>query len=117
MADYAFIKNGSVVNVACFEDPSDDLLNMFKEEFSLDLILPATATTQTGGTYDGTKFWLPQPFPSWVKDEDTNQWVPPLPYPTDQKPYEWDESTVSWKAIEVTETTVTPSSEPDTPSN
>lgn len=55
-----------------------------------------------GYTYDAVRdaFIAPQPFPSWVLDEDTCRWEAPVPYPTDGKVYAWDEDTVSW--IEVT---------------
>ena len=33
---------------------------------------------------------------SWVFDEDTCWFKPPVEYPTDGKPYIWDEPTVSW---------------------
>lgn len=95
---YAFIKAGDVVNIAVFDDPSDELLSIFKTEFSLDAILPATNKSAIGGTYDGTNFWFPQPFPSWVKDEATITWVAPTPMPTDGKEYTWDEPTKSWVA-------------------
>jgi hypothetical protein len=101
-ANYAFIKNGEVVNVAVFEDPTDaQLLAHFKSEFSLDNIIKATDKAAVGGTYDGTKFWLPKPYPSWVKGED--DWEAPVAYPTfdeeDPKYYTWDEATVSWVEI------------------
>ena len=38
---------------------------------------------------------------SWVFDEASCAYIPPVPYPTDGKIYEWDEPTTSW--IEVTE--------------
>ena len=54
-------------------------------------------------TYDPTRdaFIPPQPFPSWTLNEDTCQWDSPVPYPTDDKMYTWDETTTNW--IEVTE--------------
>lgn len=42
-----------------------------------------------------------QNFPSWVLDEDTCLWEPPVRYPTDGKQYRWDEATTSWVEIEV----------------
>jgi hypothetical protein len=55
-----------------------------------------------GFTYDSTRdaFIEPQPYPSWTLNEDTCQWESPVPYPTDDKRYEWDEETTNW--IEVT---------------
>ncbi len=97
---YAFIKNNQVVNVAVFEDPTNELLDHFKNEFELDKIVLATDKTEINGTYDGTKFWLPQPYPSWIKNEELNEWESPVPYPeieegSDEK-YVWDENTISW---------------------
>jgi len=56
-----------------------------------------------GYTYDATRdaFIPPQPHPSWILNEDTCQWLPPIAEPTDGGAYEWDEPTTSW--IEVTE--------------
>lgn len=41
-------------------------------------------------------FIAPQPFPSWVLDEQTCQWESPAPMPTDGKMYSWDEATLNW---------------------
>jgi hypothetical protein len=52
-----------------------------------------------GDTYDEQRdaFIAPQPYPSWILDEDTCQWVAPEPYPTDGLTYSWDEKTTSWQ--------------------
>jgi hypothetical protein len=99
--NYAFIKNGEVVNISVFEDSiNNEIFELFKETHSLDDILLANENAAIGGTYDGSKFWPPSPFPSWVKDQDTNQWIPPIPCPEyneeDPKLYVWDEETTSW---------------------
>ena len=54
-----------------------------------------------GYTYDPDRdaFIAPQPYPSWTLDEQTCQWNPPIQYPSDDKRYEWDEQTTSWKEI------------------
>lgn len=57
MIDYAFIKNGKVVNMAVFDNPSNELLEHFKQEFELDEIVIATENAEVGGTYDGEKFY------------------------------------------------------------
>jgi hypothetical protein len=51
-----------------------------------------------GYTYDPISdvFYEPQPYPSWVLSPLTVLWESPVPYPTDGKTYEWDESTTSW---------------------
>ena len=55
-----------------------------------------------GFDYDSTRdaFIAPQPFPSWLLDEDTCRWNAPTPYPDDDKAYRWDEDTTSWKENE-----------------
>jgi hypothetical protein len=56
-----------------------------------------------GYTYDSARdaFIAPKPFDTWVLNEDTCLWVPPIPRPADGKMYQWDEATTSW--VEVTE--------------
>lgn len=51
-----------------------------------------------GYTYDAGRdaFIAPQPYPSWVLDEATCQWQPPVPMPTDDKMYSWDEASQTW---------------------
>ena len=94
--NYAFIKDGDVVNIAVFDDPSEELLATFIEAHQIDDIIEATNKSAIGGTYDGAKFWLPKPYPSWVKNQETNDWDAPVAKPEDDKFYVWDEATVSW---------------------
>ena len=51
-----------------------------------------------GYTFDATRdaFIAPQPYPSWVLNEQTCQWESPTPMPTDDKRYQWDEATLNW---------------------
>jgi hypothetical protein len=51
-----------------------------------------------GYAYDSVRdaFIPPQPFASWVLNEDTCLWDAPTPAPTDGKFYRWDESTTAW---------------------
>ena len=54
-----------------------------------------------GYSYDRTKdaFISPKPYPSWILNEETCLWGAPTPMPTDDKRYEWDETTTSWKEL------------------
>jgi hypothetical protein len=56
-----------------------------------------------GYTYNKERdiFIPPQPYPSWTLNEDTCQWDAPTPIPEDNKEYQWDEATTSWKEEEV----------------
>jgi len=99
MTSYAGIKNGVVVNILEFDDPSNDLLDHFKEELLLDHIKEADQFAVIGGTYVDGKFWEIQPFPSWSKNLETNRWDPPTPKPTEPVArgyYVWDEDSLSW---------------------
>jgi hypothetical protein len=53
-----------------------------------------------GFTYDAERdaFYAPQPFPSWVLDEDTCFWTAPILYPTDGNSYAWSEDEMAWVA-------------------
>ena len=37
-----------------------------------------------------------KPYPSWIGDEETMTWSPPILYPADNSFYIWNETTVSW---------------------
>jgi hypothetical protein len=52
-----------------------------------------------GYTWDGTGFAAPQPYSSWQLDQDTYLWQAPTPMPEDDKPYGWDEESLSWIEI------------------
>lgn len=58
-----------------------------------------------GFTYDKERdaFIPPQPFNSWVLNEETCLWEAPVAMPEDGQVYVWDEATTSWVAREVTE--------------
>ena len=53
-----------------------------------------------GFTYDKTRdaFIPPKPYPSWLLNDSTCQWEPPVAYPdadSDER-YSWNEETTSW---------------------
>lgn len=54
-----------------------------------------------GYMYDNERdaFYLPSPFPSWVLNEDSCLWEPPVPMPNDNNLYTWNESTLSWDVV------------------
>ena len=59
-----------------------------------------------GYTYDSNKdaFIPPKPFNSWILNENTCHWEPPIPYPTDGTiyyMYNWNEETQSWEKINI----------------
>jgi hypothetical protein len=65
-----------------------------------------------GYTFDATKgtdgaFIPPKPFPSWLLDEETCGWNPPVAHPTvdpeNPKMYTWNEETTTWEEVVVGE--------------
>jgi hypothetical protein len=47
--------------------------------------------------YERDAFIPPQPFASWVLDENTCLWDAPKPYPTDGFTYYWNEPELRWE--------------------
>jgi hypothetical protein len=54
-----------------------------------------------GYIYDQTNdvFYAPQLYPSWILDKTTWLWNAPIPYPTDGKQYQWNETIKNWELI------------------
>ena len=52
-----------------------------------------------GYTYDedADVFIAPQPYPTWILDENYD-WQPPVPYPDDEGMFVWDEDIEDWVA-------------------
>jgi hypothetical protein len=51
-----------------------------------------------GYNYDGIGFYSPKPYESWILDTTTYTWQAPIPYPTDENFYIWNEETTMWIA-------------------
>ena len=60
-------------------------------------------TACIGGTYDEDRdaFIPPKIHASWVLNETTCAWNAPITYPSDGKPYKWNEENQSWDLINV----------------
>ena len=55
-----------------------------------------------GYTYDKVRdaFIPPKSYASWLLDEETCLWNPPVSMPEDGKEYTWDEETITWIELE-----------------
>jgi len=55
-----------------------------------------------GYKYDQTRdaFIPPRPFYSWILDEDTCRWNPPVAKPSDGQDYRWNETNKQWDLVE-----------------
>jgi hypothetical protein len=111
MAHFAEIdENGVVLQVLVVSDEQEHRGHEF---LSVDLGLGGTWVQTSynasirknyagiGYTFDADRdaFIAPQPFASWILNEDTCQWEAPVPYPTDGVMYAWNEETTDWEAI------------------
>jgi len=113
--DYAFIKNGNIINIALFDNPSNELLELFKNDFDCDeIILDPDKKAVLGGTWDGTDFILPKPYPSWILNSDKD-WEAPVAMPVYEEGkypeyvdeenfptfvdsfFQWNEDSLSWE--------------------
>ena len=56
-----------------------------------------------GYSYDFMRdvFISPKPYGcnTWILDQDTCTWRPPVPYPDDGEYYKWNDSTVGWELM------------------
>ena len=54
-----------------------------------------------GFTYDEERdaFIPPKPFDSWILNEDTCLWIPPIPHPNDGNHHRWNEENKVWDLI------------------
>lgn len=54
-----------------------------------------------GFSFDSVRnaFIPPQPYLSWTLNEDTCEWDPPIPYPTDGKVYSWNDAQTKWDEL------------------
>ena len=101
MSHFAKVENGIVTEVIVAEH---DFINSGLVGDSFLWIQTSYNSTfrknyaGVGYTYDSTRdaFISPQPYNSWTLNEDTCQFEAPVPYPTDDKRYTWDEATTNW---------------------
>lgn len=64
------------------------------------VVRPMTAEEKIAKQNAVKQEWTRGGFASWVFDEDSCSFKPPVPRPTDGKNYRWDEPTTSWILVE-----------------
>lgn len=93
MSKYARMQNDLVVNI---EIGNEEWLNS-QEDPSIFIEYNDENPAVIGGLRYNGFFYPPQPFNSWLKDEENHTWNPPIPYPSDGKLYFWNEDILNWK--------------------
>ena len=123
MSHFAKIESGVVVNVlvieqdvinsGAFGDPSVWVQTSYNTRggihYEPDSNTPSADQTKAlrknyagiGDTYDTQRdaFIKPKPFNSWLLNENTCNWEPPIAYPNNGKKYDWDETIINWKEL------------------
>lgn len=105
MSNFAYINNDGIVtkvivadqnfiNSGAVGDPFRWIQTSYNKNFRKNF-------AGIGFKYDRIRdaFIPPQPYPSWILNEQTCNWESPILYPTDGQFYIWDEPTQAWKLI------------------
>ena len=119
MAHFAKIENGIVTNVIVVNNEtlenlefpeSESVGQEFIASLGFDGVWKQTSYNGNfrvnyagiGHSYDEDNdvFIAPKPYESWILNEETYQWDPPLEYPNDGNSYLWNENALEWKMIE-----------------
>lgn len=120
MAHFAEIdQNNTVLRVVVVEnkkilDSNGQESEQIGKEFLYNLLGGNWVQTSYNGNFRGRyagqgftysqeldMFIPPQPFSSWILDEQTGDWNPPIPYPNDEDNfYKWNEETQNWDIVE-----------------
>lgn len=111
MAHYAYIDNTNTVVMVTVGKDENELIDGMDTEIYYAQNTPYTVKRTSyngkirkqyagiGFTYDpiGDVFISPQPYPSWVLDENYD-WNAPVEYPNDGLIYVWNEEAQDWEA-------------------
>lgn len=113
MAHYAFINDESIVTEVIVGVDETQLIDgltpeewygQFRHQKCLRTSYNNNIRVRFAGIgyrYDSVRdaFIAPQPYLSWVFNENTLDWVAPIPYPIDGKTYVWDEAIQNWVEV------------------
>jgi hypothetical protein len=112
MAHYAFLDENNVVTEVIVGRNEDEVVDGISDweahygEFRGQACKRTSYNNNIRGVYAGIGFLYnaeedifitPQPYPSWTRNG--SHWEAPVPMPTDDKMYSWNESTVSWDEV------------------
>jgi hypothetical protein len=103
--DYVLLKDNVVVNTIILDDPTQETIDLFKNEYDADrvvLLEECRGNVQVGAEFDnGTFFIDPQPSQYYIKDYDLGIWTEHIPRPDDQNPYIFNGETGVWDLVEI----------------
>lgn len=111
MSHFAKVENGivtqvivveqDVIDTGLFGDPNSWVQTSYNTRGGIHINSGTPLRknfAQIGFAYDALRdaFIPPQPFASWVLNENTCLWNAPITMPIDEKQYKWDEESLSW---------------------
>ena len=110
MAHIALVENGIVTNVIVADEDFKGYPNMSDKWVQTSYNTKAGKHPENrplrknyagiGYIYDEVRdaFYSPSPFPSWILDEETCTWGPPIPMPEGPENFfwNWDEENQAW---------------------
>lgn len=101
MKNFAVIEDNKIVNVIV----CDALV--IAQALLPDLFLleesETTGKAIIGGSVLGERFIAPQPYESWTLNQTTFEWDSPVPYPSDELSYVWNETTLTWDFVDLSD--------------
>jgi hypothetical protein len=114
MAHYAFLDENNIVTEVIPGRNEDEVVEGISDweawygEFRGQVCKRTSYNNNYRKNYAGVGFYFdedrnafipPKPFESWILDEETCRWQAPMPYPTDELLYAWDEENQNWVAV------------------
>ena len=124
MSNFAYVRDGRLVDVICAPQNFIDLITQNKLDRNpqdTGRWIQTSYNTRAGVHYgpDGLPdsgvalrvnfagigynydenldaFYPPRPYDTWILNVDTCQWEPPVPYPEDDTMYRWDPTINNW---------------------
>ena len=97
--EFIIIENSHVVNTIMCDslELAESITGLTAVEYEKENFVVGIGYTYNNSTQ---AFTPPKPYPSWILNEQTNEWESPNPGPMDGNSYNWDEETTSWIQVQ-----------------
>lgn len=117
MAHYAFLDENNIVTEVIVGIDENELIEgknpeVWYGEFRNQKCVRTSYNANIRKNYAGIGFYYdeirdafipPQPYPSWILNEDNCLWQAPIPYPNEGTDiYTWNEQNQTWDLVQIT---------------